>query len=95
MKINIISTCETPKEYIEIIEKYAKIINVNYDDGEFHDEYIIEIEIPNNIYILFKLYDDIKKYNKNSLFEGLLLHKLHKNKNQNEYFIEIYDGYRE
>lgn len=91
MKINIISTCETPKEYIEIIEKYAKIININYDDGEFHDEYIIEIEIPNNIFILFKLYDDIKKYNKNSMFEGLLLH----NKSQNEYFIEIYDGYRE
>ena len=94
MKINIISTCETPKEYIEIIEKYAKIINVNYDDGEFHDEYIIEIEIPNNIYILFKLYDDIKKYNKNSIFEGLLLHK-NNDENNDEYFIELYDGYRE
>jgi thiamine pyrophosphate-dependent acetolactate synthase large subunit-like protein len=94
MKINIISTNETPKEYIKIIEKYAKVININYDDGEFHEEYIVTIEIQNDINILFELYDDMKKYNKNSIFEGLLLHK-NNDENNDEYFIELYDGYRE
>jgi hypothetical protein len=114
MKIKIFSTYgETLEPYIEIIERHAKIISVNYSEYNENaerlievvkkyryinlkqtndiDECFIEIEIQNDICTLFKLYDDLKKYNKGFLFEGLLLYK----NQSDELCIEIYDFYRE